>query len=223
MYLKAKSRGMTFVEDLLKPRTKEVCHLMMKEKNFAGASDFKTLGLIYSMILFTRSTKVLELGTLLGYSGLYFLDAISKSTRRKEKILVTVDQSKKHQDKAKEFFNKAGFQKIAKLVPYNSLTIEAKKAVAKFAPYDIMYIDSAHNYQTANKELNIYFKMLKKGGIIFCHDASKLAARYDKNKEGGVRRALNEFIDKNPIQSIFLQKTGTGWNTVGLFMGIKTN
>lgn len=220
-YLQAKDEGITVMEKLLEPKTLDVSRLIMEQEDFGGSSDFQSLGLMYTLALLTRSSRVLEIGTWLGFSGLYFLDAISKCTKNEKKIFVTIDPNMTQQEKAKRFFTHAGFEDIVIAVSHGSQTDEAKAVAKQNAPYDILYIDSLHNYTHTKQELNDYFGMLKTGGILFCHDSSKLAMDYDTEKQGGVRKALEEFVDNNKIQPMFFESHGTGWNPVGLFMGIK--
>jgi len=219
-YKQVVSEGTNIVEYQISPKTRKILHQIIKQA-LRGTSDFRTIGLIFNMIIYSKSTKVLEIGTSIGLSGLIILDAISKSGGKGKKFFVTVDPNHERQTKAENFFKKAGFDGNFKLVNHPSESLETSKILEKEAPFDVIYIDSLHQYRQIKKELEIYFKMLRKGGLLFCHDSSELASSFDKSNEGGVRRALKEFIDKNPIQSIFLDRDGPGWNRVGLFMGVK--
>lgn len=219
--------GINSVEYQVSPNTKSIAHQIMQDEDFGGSGDYQTLGLMYNMTILTKSTKILELGTWIGYSGIFLLDAINSSKGRTKKLLVTVDPNKDKQSKAKNYFEKAGFKGLYELVPFGSETKEAISEISKHSPYDVLYIDSLHDYSQTKLELEIYFKLLRKGGLIFCHDSSELAATYDSKKEGGVRKALKEFVSKNPIEYMFFEYDGMaeqmniGWNSVGLFMGIK--
>lgn len=219
--------GLNTLEFQVSSKTRYVAHQIMKDPNFAGSSDYQTLGLIYNMIRWTKSTKVLELGGWIGFSGIFLLDAINSSHGKTEKLFVTVDASKEQQLKAKNHFDEAGFSGLYELVPFGSETEDAFSRISQHAPYDVLFIDSLHDYSHTKKELELYFKLVRKGGFIFCHDSSELATTYDTKKEGGVRRALKEFVSNNPIEFVFLEADGIfdnipiGWNPVGAFMGIK--
>ncbi|MEB2330054.1 MAG: hypothetical protein OZ913_07090 [Ignavibacteriaceae bacterium] len=65
-----------------------------------------------------NASKVLEIGTLTGYSGLCIMRALPGIGK-----LITVDLLKKHTDTAKSFFRKAGLEKISlQLVPVELIT-----------------------------------------------------------------------------------------------------
>jgi len=219
--------GINAVEFQVSSKTRYVAHQIMKDPDFAGSSDYPTLGLMYNMIRWTKSTKVLELGGWIGFSGIFFLDAINSSHGKTEKLLVTVDANTEKQSKAKDNFDLAGFSGLYELVPFGSETEDAFSRISKHAPYDVLYIDSIHDYSHTKLELDTYFKLVRKGGFIFCHDTSELAATFDTKKEGGVRRALKEFVLENPVEFVFFEHDGIfdnipiGWNSVGAFMGIK--
>jgi predicted O-methyltransferase YrrM len=220
-YQQAKDEGITIIEKLLEPRTLNVMREIMLEKDYAGSSDFQSLGIMYSLTTLTRSSKVLEIGTHLGFSGLYFLDAISKCTKNQEKLFVTIDPHFEHQKKAGNFFDKAGYKNSYKLITDSSLSEEAFELSSKDRFYDVLYIDSLHTYDQMYNELRNYTDLVKTGGLIFCHDSSVSAIEYDTTKKGGVRNAIKDFISKyNQIQPLFLDSQN-GWNPVGLFVGIK--
>lgn len=221
LFKQAEDEGITIVNKLISSSTLEVAKEIMSSPDFGGSSDWQTIDLIYNMIILTRASKILEIGTWLGFGGLYFLDALDKSKNNNKKIYVTIDNNSSQQQKAKNFFNKAGFSEMVEAVPFGSDTEEAKSIAEKNQYYDIMYIDSLHDYQQTKMELNSYFKYLKKGGLLFCHDTSMLAVDYDTKKEGGVRGAISEFIQKQPIQGLFVDPEEIHWNPVGLFMGQK--
>ena len=61
---------------------------------------------------------------------------------------------------------------------------------------DFVYIDGNHNYEFVMKDLNAYYDLVKKDGILCGHD-------YDipKNKlsDNGVRQAVNDFFEKKGL------------------------
>lgn len=49
------------VEYQVSPKTREIMHEIMKQNDFPGSTDLQTLGLLYNMIILTKSAKVLQL------------------------------------------------------------------------------------------------------------------------------------------------------------------
>jgi len=219
-YLELSEDQIPIIMNQLSPSTKEQMIEIMKQEDFPGSSDFKTLGLMFNLIYYSNAKKVLEIGSRIGFSGLTILDALSKSPGTGKKLLVTIDPLKKLHDKAKSFFDNAGFSTNYKLITNTSESFEAQTESKKYAPYDVLYIDSLHSYNQIRQELKIYFPLLKKGGFLFCHDSSEFSTKFDKENNGGIRRGLMELIDSEPIDSLFLEQD-SGWSITGTFLGIK--
>ncbi len=58
---------------------------------------------------------------------------------------------------------------------------------------DFIYIDGNHEYEYVKKDLEMYWKKIKKGGILSGHDIQYL----------GVSRALLDFAKKNKLEILF--------------------
>jgi len=58
------------------------------------------------------------------------------------------------------------------------------------APLAFIYIDGNHSYKFVKKDIEVAMKLVRSGGVIGGHDYNK----------GGVRRAVNEFCNRNNIQ-----------------------
>tara|TARA_B110000438_G_C15678586_1_gene591314 strand:+ start:172 stop:954 length:783 start_codon:yes stop_codon:yes gene_type:complete len=207
------------LENQVFPKTREIMHEMKEDPlHFPDSTDHQTLNLLFTMIILSKSTKILQLGTWMGFSGLVILDALSKSDGEGNKMFVTVDPNDLQHSKAMNFFDKAGFKKLYQLVTFASESSEAENSTIKYSPYDVIYIDSAHNDVQIIKELEIYFKMLRNGGLLICHDSGDLNGLPNSN----VRKGLKEFIKKNHVEGIFFDKDGKkGWHFTGAFLGKK--
>ena len=85
--------------------------------------------------------------------------------------------------------------------------------------FDMILLDGDHNYYTVQKELFYSKDFLAPGGLIIADDYdidsdeyfasaegyedNELATSVRQSDEGGVRRAVDEFLDKNPDFDIF--------------------
>jgi len=57
---------------------------------------------------------------------------------------------------------------------------------------DFVYIDANHDYSYVKKDIELYYKKIKKGGVIGGHDFS--------TDTPGVCKAILEFVDKNNLK-----------------------
>jgi len=59
---------------------------------------------------------------------------------------------------------------------------------------DMVYIDGNHDYEYIKKDLELYYPLVKKGGLIGGHDIK------GNSNEKDIQRAVFEFADKNNLQ-----------------------
>ena len=114
------------------------------------------------LVRLCRARRVLEIGTLAGYSTVWMARALPA-----DGYLVTIEKSAVHAKIARRNFRLAGVEgKIRLLIGQASLML--KKAAA-FAPYDLIFLD-------ADKEGYPYYyewalQHLPSGGVIAAHNA----------------------------------------------------
>ena len=65
----------------------------------------------------------------------------------------------------------------------------SEKAVDNIPECDFIYIDGNHEYSYVKKDINLYFKKVKKGGLLAGHDMELK----------GVFKAFSEFVIKNRL------------------------
>lgn len=73
--------------------------------------------------------------------------------------------------------------------------------------FDFIFIDGLHTYDQLSKDLSGYSPLIKKGGVIACHD-------YNHPNFSGLTLAIDEFALKNntkviicPFHAIYMEKT----------------
>lgn len=91
-----------------------------------------------------------------------------------------------------------------RLAPFNCQIIKdtSMNAVKTFADesLDFVFIDAAHDYESAKQDIKYWSKKVKKGGIVAGHD-------YNNGLHGqprGVKRAVNEWVEKKKVQPLFI-------------------
>ncbi len=63
---------------------------------------------------------------------------------------------------------------------------------------ELILVDSSHSYAHTLAELNLWTPRLPVGGLVLLHDASEFATAFDPSAEGGVRRAIAEWLPAHP-------------------------
>jgi predicted O-methyltransferase YrrM len=65
-------------------------------------------------------------------------------------------------------------------------------------PPELILVDSSHAYAHTLAELDLWTPRLPVGGLLLLHDASQFATAFDPTAQGGVRRALAEWLPDHP-------------------------
>ena len=125
----------------------------------------KNIGMFYNIMLKSiNAKKILEIGMSVGYSGLWFADAVMSSTQSDGQI-ITIDREKFKIDKATQNFDEAGVSSLIKIREGEARKIlhEIKEEFGENY-FDFIFID-------ADKESYIEFfdlclPLVRKGGII---------------------------------------------------------
>ena len=125
----------------------------------------KNIGMFYNIMLkYINAKKILEIGMSVGYSGLWFADAVMSSTQSDGQI-ITIDREKFKIDKATQNFDEAGVSSL--------ITIregEARKILheinGEFGEnyFDFIFIDA--DKESYIEYFDLCLPLVRKGGII---------------------------------------------------------
>ena len=74
----------------------------------------------------------------------------------------------------------------------------ADAAIAKLGgPPELLLVDSSHAYRHTLVELDLWAPRLAPGGLMLLHGAGSFSDDFDATGEGGVKRALGEWLARN--------------------------
>ena len=125
----------------------------------------KNIGMFYNIMLKSiNAKKILEIGMSVGYSGLWFADAVMSSTQSDGQI-ITIDREKFKIDKATKNFEEAGVGSLIKIREG-----EAKKILhgikEEFGEnyFDFIFIDA--DKESYIEYFDLCLPLVRKGGII---------------------------------------------------------
>jgi predicted O-methyltransferase YrrM len=68
-------------------------------------------------------------------------------------------------------------------------------------PPELILVDSSHAYSHTLVELDLWTPHLPVGGLVLLHDASEFATAFDPTAEGGVHRAIGEWLPDHPAMA----------------------
>jgi hypothetical protein len=66
--------------------------------------------------------------------------------------------------------------------------------------FDMIYIDGDHSYEGCKKDLDVALQKIKIGGYIMGHDYEMNMNKAKTNYSFGVKKAVDEFCEKNNLQ-----------------------
>ena len=81
------------------------------------------------------------------------------------------------------------FEKNIHLIQGNSNKVLKKIDMSKI---DYVFLDGGHEYNTVKSDLDNCIEVVKKGGTVLCDD-------YNLGSAPGVKRAIDEFVEKNQL------------------------
>jgi predicted O-methyltransferase YrrM len=165
--------------------------------------------LLYLLLLIIKATRVLEIGSLGGYSGVWLGRALPPDGK-----LITLEKDPRHARIARDGFKEAGLEGRVELIEGGALEV-----LPTFTPgFDAVFID-------ADKEpLPKYFewgmRLLRVGGLLLCDNAFFHGAAVDGSDQSGNAlgvRAFNKLASSDPrlVATILPVRDG-------LLVGLKT-
>ena len=125
----------------------------------------KNIGMFYNIMLKSiNAKKILEIGMSVGYSGLWFADAMISSTQSDGQI-ITIDREKFKIDKATQNFEEAGVYSLIKIREGEAKKIlhEIKEELGENY-FDFIFIDA--DKESYIEYFDLCLPLVRKGGII---------------------------------------------------------
>ncbi len=171
--------------------------MSLEEWQKENPSMKQDLKILYEMIIKNQPKIIAEIGT--GHSTMAMALALKNCGREQNKIFTTdIDP-----DRVKYFIKKIGDCGLSKYcIFYEIDSIDFFEEFTDYKEIDMIFIDSAHEYQKTLDEIIASDKILSDKGFIFIHDTTN----------GNVLAAIKEFIKNknNYTYSNFPTQYGLG-------------
>jgi len=125
----------------------------------------KNIGMFYNILLKSINAKnILEIGMSVGYSGLWFADAVMSNKQLNGQI-ITIDREKFKIDSARRNFEKAGADSLIKIREGEARKILHEiKAEFNENYFDFIFIDA--DKESYIEYFDLCLPLVRKGGII---------------------------------------------------------
>lgn len=155
-----------YIDDYLIRIARPRDRLLEKMEEYADTNNVPIIGplvgrFIYNLAKTSHSGNILEIGTAIGYSGIWLARAIGPQKGN----LTTIDMNPERVKIARKNFAEAGLDKRVKVVEGNAL--EALPALKE--EYDLIFLDSDKNIYPDAFKLSI--PKLRKGGLFVADNA----------------------------------------------------
>jgi len=125
----------------------------------------KNIGMFYNIMLKSiNAKKILEIGMSVGYSGLWFADAVMLDTQSDGQI-ITIDRERFKIDNAKKNFEEAGVSSLIKIRDGEARKVlhDIKEEFGKNY-FDFIFIDA--DKESYIEYFDLCLPLVRKGGII---------------------------------------------------------
>lgn len=165
--------------------------------------------LLQMLVRLSGAARVVEVGTLAGYSGICIARALPAHGQ-----LITIEVSSVHADVAREHFERAGLSD--RVTVMQGAGVEVLPKLAADAPYDLMFIDADkgnyHNYLAWAAD------NLKVGGAVVADNAFWGGNIFDpKSDDDHAMVAFNQTLAQHPQFESTIIQVGDG-----IALGVKT-
>ncbi len=191
------------LSDALLDRALEASDAAGLPPHHVSAAHGKFLMLLARLV---GARRILEIGTLGGYSTIWLARALSKGD-----CLITLEAEARHVEVARSNVARAGLSEIVEVRSGRALDTLARLVADGAGPFDLIFIDAdkANNAEYLSWSL----KLARKGSVIVAdnivRNGAVIEARSSDPSVRGVRR-FNELIASTPcLSATALQTVGT--------------
>jgi hypothetical protein len=176
-----------------------------------GEANVPALSLLIGLISGNAFKHIVQCGHYVGYSTLL----IGFLLRRMQRVsaLFSIDIDPIVTEYTATWVERAQLDRQVSLTVADSadpeLPLRARDYFGGASP-ELVFIDSSHQYRHTLKELDLWYEALPRGGLLVLHDTSRFAAGFDSTGEGGVFRAVSEWIAVRNLTGLMLNSFVNG-------------
>ena len=179
----------------------EVMRGWYEETEAAGAIgeiNVPAMTMIQGLVMGNGIRRIVQLGHFYGYSTLLLGFMLRHMGARPGLFSVDIDQDAT--DFTQQWVDRGGLGDFVRLHVADSAGDQTVQAATDYlgGPPQLILLDSSHAYGHTLRELDLWVPKMQLGTIMLMHDTSVFAKSFDPTKEGGVARALDEWLPAHP-------------------------
>jgi predicted O-methyltransferase YrrM len=169
-----------------------------------GECNVPAITLIQGLVMGSAIRHVVQLGHLAGYSTLLLGFMMRRMNFRR--AVISIDISPESSAYTQSWVSRAGLDDYVEIFVGDSADPAAAAAARGYlgAAPALVFVDSSHRYRHTLDELKLWHDEVRAGGLIVLHDASTFAENFDPSAEGGVSRALHEWLQRVGAPAVLL-------------------
>lgn len=158
--------------------------------NLAGECNIPAMSQMIGTVDGNNLDKIVQIGHFSGWSTLMLGWALQ--AMGKKRALVTFDIKHNMTQITRRWVTAAGLDDVVSVLTMSGSSPQAVELAVDYLTGSpkMIFIDSSHNFQETLDELYLWIPELLQGGVIFLHDVSIFAQRYDKTGKRGVHDAV---------------------------------
>lgn len=199
----------SYIKSLVQERSKFIQELETYAKNHdIPIMELDGIETLLQFLRIQQPTKILEVGTAIGYSAIRMLDELPMAH------VISIEKDQERADLAKSNVLKASFQSRFHLIHGDALDVSSD--VESHGPFDVLFIDAAKGQY--ERFFSLYEPMVKEGGLIFSDNVlfKGMIVSEEEQASRGLRalvrkiRAYNDKLMKDPRFHSILLPVGDG-------------
>ena len=164
-----------------------------------GEINVPAMSFIQGMVMGNGLQRVVQLGHFYGYSALL----VGFWLRRMggERKLVSIDIDPDATTFTQRWVDRAGLRDQVVLHVGDSAdqqAVDVSRRAFGGQELELLVIDSSHAYEHTLRELDLWVPVMPVDTLALLHDTSIFAQSFDPTSQGGVRRALDEWLPHHP-------------------------
>jgi predicted O-methyltransferase YrrM len=155
--------------------------------------------MLYMLIKIARATRILELGTATGYSGIWMLRGTSGGT------LTTFEVTQERAERARKNFAEAGFGERARVLEENAVT-GLEKIKDRFDACFIDLLNAFRSVEITQRAAELCLERLDPGGLLMADNALRQGQVLNPQTQQAKNVAFyNDWVAKHPrLESVVI-------------------
>lgn len=186
-----------------------------EKRDLVGECQVPLISMVQGLVMGSCLKAIVQAGHYSGYSTLLMGFMLRRMGFKHALFTIDIDQAITNY--TSDWVKRAGLSDHVRAVCSDSAAPGIPDLAREYLGSEpqLMLIDSSHAYSHTLRELDLWFPRLLPGGLLLCHDSTDFAAQFDGTGQGGVRRALGEWLAAHPDVAALNIRNGASPNITG--------